>query len=108
MVLQHVLIHVKKNINNGSSFVWLLIHCRKENSNRLSIFSKGSAILQDWIKQSNEELSQTAERKNKIADEIASLEKQIEVEEATLNEIRAKVATQESSTEVWIITPILS
>ena len=69
-----------------------MIHCRKENSNRLSIFSKGSAILQDWIKQSNEELSQTAERKNKIADEIAALEKQIEAEEATLNEIKAKVA----------------
>ena len=51
-----------------------MIHCRKENSKRLSIFSKGSAILQDWIKQSNEELSQTAERKNKIADEIANEE----------------------------------
>ena len=78
----------------------MLIYCRKENSNRLSIFSKGSTILQDWIKQSNEELSQTAERKNKIADEIAALEKQIETEEATLNEIKAKVANQESSTEV--------
>lgn len=78
----------------------MLIYCRKENSNRLSIFSKGSAILQDWIKQSNEELTQTAERKNKIADEIAALEKQIEAEEATLNEIKAKVTNQESSTEV--------
>ena len=78
----------------------MLIYCRKENSNRLSIFSKGSAILQDWIKQSNEELSQTVERKNKIADEIAALEKQIEAEEATLNEIKAKVTNQESSTEV--------
>ena len=78
----------------------MLIYCRKENSNRLSIFSKGSAILQDWIKQSNEELSQTAERKNKIADEIAALEKQIEAEEATFNEIKAKVTNQESSTEV--------
>lgn len=62
--------------------------CRKENEDRLSTFSKGSAILRDWITQSNEILSQNEKQKLSIGDEIAALEKQIEAEEAILEEMK--------------------
>lgn len=54
----------------------------------MSTFSKGSAILRDWITQSNEILSQNEKQKLSIGDEIAALEKQIEAEEAILEEMK--------------------
>lgn len=74
---------------------------RKENEERLSTFSKGSAILRDWITQSKEILSQNEKQKLSIGDEIAALEKQIEAEEAILEEMKSKDDTS-SEAEVCV------
>lgn len=77
---------------------------RKENEERLSTFSKGSAILRDWITQSNEILSQNEKQKLSIGDEIAALEKQIEVEEAILEEMKNK---DDTSSEAEVCASII-
>lgn len=77
---------------------------RKENEERLSTFSKGSAILRDWITQSNEILSQNEKQKLSISDEIAALEKQIEVEEAILEEMKNK---DDTSSEAEVCASII-
>lgn len=77
---------------------------RKENEERLSTFSKGSAILRDWITQSNEILSQNEKQKLSIGDEIAALEKQIEVEEAILEEMKNR---DDTSSEAEVCASII-
>lgn len=63
---------------------------RKENAARLETFSKGTLLLHEWIEQSKQSLIVNEEKKSRIGDEIAALEKKIEEETEVLNQLKAK------------------